>query len=226
MPPVTRIGVSAIASSPSSTLSRAISKMLPVVAKFGATSEKTAISIASAAATAHSPFARTLPRHRSGAIQARPVASAVWLAGRAPQRVRRDRGEDDGALDRPLPIGAHAQKCQRGPNHAEQDDAKQCAHHASSPAGDRGAADDDGRDHLHLESETGVARDLIEADGVQQRGEPRSARRRRRTPRMSREACGSRRGAPRPDWIPSRRPPVRQEGSAVPTRARRTAQAR
>jgi hypothetical protein len=62
MPPATSTGVSAIASSPSSTLSRAISKALPRVAKFGATREKTTHSTASTTSTAHSPFGNTLER--------------------------------------------------------------------------------------------------------------------------------------------------------------------
>ena len=40
MPPVTMTGVSAMASSPSSTLRRVISKKFPVVAKFGAMSRE------------------------------------------------------------------------------------------------------------------------------------------------------------------------------------------
>ena len=48
-------GVSAMASSPSSTLSRVISKKFPVVAKFGAIAAKSAISIASATSRMASP---------------------------------------------------------------------------------------------------------------------------------------------------------------------------
>ena len=55
MPPVTMTGVSAIASSPSSTLSRVISKKFPAVAKFGAMTAKSAISAASATSRIASP---------------------------------------------------------------------------------------------------------------------------------------------------------------------------
>ena len=35
------------------------------------------------------------------------------------------------------------------------------------------AADDDGGDHLHLQADAGVARDLVEAHGIEQRGPTR-----------------------------------------------------
>ena len=58
MPPVTMTGVSAMARSPSSTLSRVISKKFPVVAKFGAMTAKSTTSAASAASRIASPVRR------------------------------------------------------------------------------------------------------------------------------------------------------------------------
>ena len=58
MPPVTMTGVSATASSPSSTLSRVISKKLPIVKKFGAMAAKSAISAARATSRIASPFGK------------------------------------------------------------------------------------------------------------------------------------------------------------------------
>ena len=47
---------------------------------------------------------------------------------------------------------------------------EQRAHDRAAPAGDGHAADNHGGDHLQLHADAGVARDLIEADGIEQRG--------------------------------------------------------
>ena len=73
-------GVSATASSPSSTLSRVISKKLPRVKKFGAIAAKSAISTPSASSRIHSPFGTS--------ARARPAPS-----GAGPRR--------DGGVRRP-----------------------------------------------------------------------------------------------------------------------------
>ena len=44
---------------------------------------------------------------------------------------------------------------------------------AATPPGDRRPANHDRRDHLHLETDAGVAGNLIEPDGVEHGGEPR-----------------------------------------------------
>ncbi len=126
MPPVMMTGVSASASSPSSTLSRVISKKLPSVAKFGAIDgeerdlgrerqQQHPLAVGEARVVA-------VPRSGSRRRDRRGMA----LRPRA-QRVDRDRGEDDGALDRALPVRAHAEERQRRADRAEQDDAEQRA---------------------------------------------------------------------------------------------------
>ncbi len=58
MPPVMMTGVSATASSPSSTLNRVTSKKFATVAKLGATAEKSAISASTASSRIHSLFGK------------------------------------------------------------------------------------------------------------------------------------------------------------------------
>ena len=110
MPPVIRIGVSATASSPSSAFSRAISKKLASVKKFGATSAKIATSATSAAASA--------------ALCPRLAELGCITFGAVRQRIGSDRDENDGALNRAFPVRAHAEKCKRRPDRAEQHDAE------------------------------------------------------------------------------------------------------
>ena len=64
------------------------------------------------------------------------------------------------------------------------------------PATD-GAADDDRRDHLHLQADAGVARNLVEADRVEHGGQPGQRAERRRTPHFTADVfeAGQPRGA-------------------------------
>ena len=95
------------------------------------------------------------------------------------QGVERHGGKNDRALNRALPVGADAEKRQRRTDRAEQDHAEHRAGDAPAPAADRGAADDDGGDDLQLETEAGVAGNLVEADRIEQRREPGQAARQR-----------------------------------------------
>ena len=88
-------------------------------------------------------------------------------------RLNRDRGEDDAALQRPFPVGTRAKEGQRRARHAEQHGAEDGTGDRAAPAGDRGAADHDGGDDLHLEAQTRVGRNLREPDGVDDRRERR-----------------------------------------------------
>ena len=54
---------------------------------------------------------------------------------------------------------------------AEQHDAEHGARDAAAAAGDRRPADHDRRNHLHLETDAGVAGNLVEPDGVEHGGE-------------------------------------------------------
>src|SRR6187200_2237631 len=86
-------------------------------------------------------------------------------------RINRDSSEDDRALDGPLPIRAHAEERQRGSHGAEEHDTEQGATDRPAAAGNRRAANDDGGDDLELEPKPGVARNLVEADGIEHGGE-------------------------------------------------------
>src|SRR3954468_47427 len=160
MPPVTTIGVIATASRPTSTLTRITSKAFATLRKFGATIANTTISTAIAPASA---------RLDTGG-GARPCRAHGTRAARETRRVDRDGGEDDHALQRTLPLRAHAEKRQCRPDGAEQHDAEQRAGHRAAAAGHCGAADNHRGDHFHLESQPGVARNLVEAHRVQDRG--------------------------------------------------------
>ena len=172
MPPLMMTGVSATASSPSSTLSRVTSKKLPTREESSARSAANS-AISPASATARQPFAvrrpAAAPRHRG---QARAPGGSSARGGRTfAHCVDRDRREDDRALDGALPVRVDAEERQRRADRAEQDDAEQRAGERAAPAADRGAADDDRRNHLHLEPEAGVAGNLVEADRVEHRRE-------------------------------------------------------
>src|SRR5438309_4355600 len=107
MPPVIITGVSASARSPNSTLRRTTSKKLAVVKKLGASAENAAISSERANSRIHSPLGKAracqVLRSLSGKV------ACIFLRAAA-QRVDRDRGQNDRALERPLPVGADAQK--------------------------------------------------------------------------------------------------------------------
>src|SRR3954452_10902117 len=160
MPPVTTIGLIATASRPTSTLTRITSKAFATLRKFGATIANTTISTAIAPASA---------RLDTGG-GARPYRAHGTRAAGKTRRVDCDGGEDDHALQRTLPLRAHAEKRQRRPDGAEQHDAEQRTGHRAAAAGDCGAADHHRGDHFHLESQPGVARNLVEAHRVQDRG--------------------------------------------------------
>ncbi len=165
MPPVTMTGVSAMASRPSSTLSRVISKKLPAVAKFGAiASEERDLG------------GKTTSRMMSPVRK--PCRAVVMMRSRR-RRPRYERAAESRIASiataarmiapwmRALPVRADAEERQRRADGAEQHDAEQRAGDRAAAAGDRRAADDDGGDDLELEAEAGVARNLIEAHGIE-----------------------------------------------------------
>ncbi len=132
-------------------------EQLPAVRKLGAIAVKTTISAAIA-------IRRSFMPGPTAGLSRQPAAGP-----RRAQGLRGDRGHDDRALDGALPIGAHAKECQRRTDRAEQHDTQHRAGEGGASAGDRRAADDDRGNHPHLEAEPRVARDLIEARGIDDR---------------------------------------------------------
>ena len=171
--------------------------------------------------------ARSPRRRRSSRIELvgpqealHDAAPAAALPQRRPgaQRVGRDRGEDDDAVQRALPVRGDAEERERRPDGAEQHHAEQRPAHRSPAAGDGGAADDDRGDDLELEAEPGVARNLVEPHRIQQRGQAderardREHRRRHGLDANAGEPGGLRRSSR------SRRSPVRRATGAAPSR--------
>src|ERR1035437_4158965 len=116
MPPVIMIGVSASASNPSSTLRRTTSKKFDRVKKFSPMRAKMAISTARASASTHSPLGKQMSRHGLRWLSANDVRMFPRTDAHG---VHRNRRQDDAALDRPLPIRAKPQECQRRADHAQ-----------------------------------------------------------------------------------------------------------
>ena len=136
-----------------------------------------------ASASSSDPFAirepATPPRpDHAGSATASIARGAAVVAN----RVDSDRRKDDAPLQRPLPVGIHAKKRQRGADRAKQYDAEQRARHIALPAAHRGAADDGRGNDLHLEADARVTGNLVEAHRVEQRREPGQRTRRRQTP--------------------------------------------
>src|SRR5262245_12130820 len=164
IPPVTRIGVIATARSPTSTLRRMTSKRFVDVRKFGATRPKQATSLASAATSIRLDTGDHRWRHVGGAARVSGAASTRGIDG--------DRAQDDRTLERALPLRADAEIRQRRPYRAEQRDAQHGSGHGPAASCDRSAADHHGRDDLHFQAESGVARNLVEPRRIQERGQP------------------------------------------------------
>src|SRR5437762_825137 len=140
MPPVTRIGVIATASSPTSTLRRVTSKKFVSVAKFGASAVNTAISSAIAPASMTPGMLRLTctskdDRPQSSQRPQRRRSTAKTRKGRKEYRdqqsvreplrcrapgIDRHRGENDRALQRALPLGGDAKERQRRADRAQQ----------------------------------------------------------------------------------------------------------
>ena len=218
---------------------RMISKKFPTVKKCGATAAKSAISTASATSRTVAVGMRAPP-----SMHARSRSHGMR---RGPRRA----GVDATAARMIAPWIARSQyaltprNVSAGPIAPSSTTPSSVPAKRAAPAGDRGAADDDRRDDLHLETEAGVAGNLVEAHGIEHGGESRSARRRARTPNFtravsspaSRAASGwtrSRRsrGPPRDGEAPrehrrAARPPcrrhdgIRRLGESQPLKARR-----
>src|SRR5579863_260721 len=163
IPPVTITGVIARASNPSSTLNRVISKKLLHVKKFFEITENTAISANRANARTHSPFGNRRSRH--GLCAAGGKAICMSSRSRA-QPVDHDRCQNDRALHRALPISADAEKRKCGADRPEEDHAQQRSQHRARSARNRGTAHYHRCDHLQLEAEPGIARNLVESDRI------------------------------------------------------------
>src|SRR5690349_3546893 len=170
MPPVIMIGVIASASRPSSTESRTTSKKFSAVKKFSPMAEKIAISAASASTSTHSPLGKA--RSRQG-LCSLSVNDVCMFPRRDANGIHRNRGQNDRAFDGALPIGAESQEGQRRSDDAEKQQSQHGAADSAAPARDRDAAHDRGGDHFELQAHAGVARDLVEADGVKYGGEAR-----------------------------------------------------
>src|SRR5579863_844653 len=167
MPPLIRTGVNAMASRPTSTLVRITSKKLPSVKKFCAMAEKIAISATRAA-------------NRPGRLST--AQDSVWSSPASHARARPNRIEaygrqNDRTLNRFFPVRVDAQERKGRTDHAKQGHTQKRPGDGPSSSSDRSSADHYCGDHLHLQTESCVARDLIEADGIQQR---RAARQRSR----------------------------------------------
>ena len=106
--------------------------------------------------------------------------------------VNGDGDQDDAPLDRPFPVRAHAKKRERGADRREQNDTEHRAGDAAGSAGNRRASDHDGGNHFHLQAEAGVARNLIEADGVQYGGQARERSENRERQPLHRERVETR----------------------------------
>ena len=191
MPPVMMTGVSAMASRPSSTLRRVISKKLPTVAKFGATRARRARSRRPA------PTSRIDSPLRNRASRRRHAARRDRLRPRRARAADRRSASIATAARMMAPWIARSQyaltprNVSAGPIAPSRTTPSTVPAMRAAPAGDRGAADDDGGDDLHLEAEAGVARNLVEADRVEQRGEAGQRRRRARTRRTVTNAVSS-----------------------------------
>src|SRR4051812_28668628 len=183
MPPATMTGVKATARSPSSALNLVISKKFPIVKKLGAAAEKNAISAASTTSSAHSPLGNHRRRH-DGTLRRTPrAASRSALGGLEPgghalvermtKSIGGDRRQDDAPLHGTLPVRAHIEIGKRRPYRRQQHAAEHGANNAPGPPRDRGTTDDNRRDHLHLQADASVARNLVETHGIEHRGETR-----------------------------------------------------
>src|SRR5947207_5171025 len=169
MPPEIMMGVRAMARSPSSTLKRSISIKLVQTRNRGAISENKNTSAINATNNHRSPLGRDDgPPERA----LKRVANLRMLVTIEPCQTDRDRNQDDGALDRFLPISADAQEGETRADGPEQDHTQQSSQNCARTAGDRGPAHDHGGDHFHLHTQPGIAGDLMETDGVDGRGQP------------------------------------------------------
>src|ERR1035437_5556664 len=99
IPPVIMIGVSASASSPSSTLKRTTSKKFDHVKKFSPMEAKMASSTTRASASTDSPLGKQISRHVLRWLSANDVRMFPRTDAHG---VHRNRRQDDSALDRPL----------------------------------------------------------------------------------------------------------------------------
>src|SRR5579864_9055789 len=158
MPPVIRMGVRATERSPSSTLKRSTSIRLVQTRNRGAISENKNVSAIRASSNHRSPLGSARPPE--------PVLKIVdhlrMLVTIASRQTDRDRNQDDGPLYRLLPIGADAQKRETGADGAEQNYTQQGSHDGARTAGDRRSSHDHRSDYFHLQSQAGIAGNLVE----------------------------------------------------------------
>src|SRR5438552_1217631 len=169
MPPVTSTGVSATASRPSSTLNRSTSKKLPAVRKFSAMTENTTASARSAAMSAHLAAGKT----RTAAPSRPACGNTCILLRMCTNGINNDGYQNDSALNRPFPIRAHPQKRQPRSDLSQQHDTKRGACDGSNASRDSRSANDNCSDDLHLKTDSGVAGNLIEPDGIENGSESR-----------------------------------------------------
>src|SRR5262249_43512419 len=175
MPPVMMMGVSATASSPSSTLNRKISITFAVVKNLSAIAEKTVTSLRRAIASTHNEDGT----RRS--MESLSVACDGWFilvqmlmirpAGPAlcagTQCVHDNSGQDDSALDRPFPIGAGANESKCRPDSAEQNHTENRSNDTSCSACYGRTADNNAGNDFHFQPQSRVARNLVKAHRVE-----------------------------------------------------------
>nr|WP_230684989.1 hypothetical protein [Cellulomonas sp. JZ18] len=93
------------------------------------------------------------------------------LGGRRAARAERDRRDEHGAGEHVLPVGRDGQQVEGVRQDREQHGADHGAERGAAPAPQRGAADDDGRDDVHLEAHRHVALGGREPAGHEDPGE-------------------------------------------------------
>src|SRR5690242_10450181 len=172
IPPVTMIGVSASASSPTSTARRVTSNAFPAVRKWRPVRPNATHSAAMTPSSSHSPLGKRRSRN-DGATSADCSAmdSADMMLQPPESDIGAEASEDDRALDRPRPQRADAHEGEGSTDGAEERDADDGADRPSASPGDRRAPHDHRGDRLELQPDPGVARDGGETHRVEHRRE-------------------------------------------------------
>src|SRR5260370_2388490 len=168
IPPVIMIGVIASASKPNSTLNRTTSKKFDSVKKFSPIAAKIASSIARASASTHSPLGKQISRH---GLRWLSTNDFCMFPRTNEPRTHRNRRQNYPALDRPFPMRTEPQERQRRTDHAQQQQSQQHSGNRAAPSRNRHATDHRRRDHLQFQSDSRIARNLMEAHRVEHRGE-------------------------------------------------------
>src|SRR5580704_1332776 len=152
MPPVMMTQVRASASKPSSTARRTISPALAPVRKLCAVAPNSAISERITHASTHSWLGKNRSSH--GSLVDSSGEDAMFLRSRP--SIGNHADENNGALRCLFPIRIHAQKSERGADHAKQRDTEQSARQGAASAGNRRSTHHHRGDHFHLQTDARV----------------------------------------------------------------------